>query len=122
MRLYMTELSVSDWPRCVAWYRDVLGLDILLLDEDRRFALLGGEGGRLALKEGTPSSDVRLSFEVTDLEASRNRMERTGSAPTAIVEDDVELFRWFRLVDPQGVHIQVFAFVHGPHTATNGIT
>ena len=108
----MTELSVSDWPRCVAWYRDALGLPVELLDEARRFALLGGEGGRLALKEGRGTAEVRLSFEVCELDAVRADLERRGADPGPIVDDANEGFRSFRVTDPGGVVVQVFSWGH----------
>lgn len=113
MRLYMTELSVSDWPRCVAWYRDAMGLTVELLDEARRFALLGGEGGRLALKGSLDQtcSGTRLSFLSQDLDAARARLMSQGSSCGPIAADPVERFRSFATVDPQGVPIQVFAWM-----------
>ena len=113
MRLYMTELTVLDWPRCVAWYRDVLGLPVEILDMTRRFALLGGDGGRIALSgriSFRTAPKVKLSFVVKDLEAVRERMRELEGAPTAIVADLREGYRSFRVLDPEGVPIQVFAW------------
>jgi predicted enzyme related to lactoylglutathione lyase len=118
----MTELGVVDWPRSVGWYRDVLGLAVLMLDEERRFALLGDAGGRIALKAGAPPVGIRLAFEASDLNAARLRIEHAGESPTAIVENAEEGFRSFCTVDPQGVPIEVFAWISGHHTATSGNT
>ena len=115
MRLYMTELSVSDWPRCVAWYRDALGLTVEMLDEARKFALLSDAGGRIALKEvqGARCSGTRLSFLTKDLEADRARLIRQGASCGPIVGDSIERFRAFTTVDPEGVPIQVFSWCSG---------
>lgn len=114
MHLYMTEIGVRDWPRGVAWYRDVMELPILILDELRRFALFGSETGRIALKErgeGTSAPGVQLSFEVRDLDAERLRLELHGVATGSMIVDAEEHFRTFRIVDPEGVAIQIFAWI-----------
>ena len=113
MQLYMTELGVLDWPRCVAWYCDVMGLPLLILDEARRFALLGGDGGRIALKEGPTSAGVRLAFEVTDIESARAALDGRGAAPSAIVQDADEGYRSFRVINPGGVTIEIFSWRQG---------
>lgn len=79
MRLYMTELVVSDLAASLTWYRDRLGLRVLHLDEPNGFALLrGGDGGRLALKAGVPQpGGARLHFEVADL---GTELARLGAA------------------------------------------
>ena len=43
--LYMVELAVADWAAAVAWYRDVLELQVVLQDDARRFALMGAVPG-----------------------------------------------------------------------------
>lgn len=81
MRLHMTEIAVADWPSAVAWYRDRLGLPLLMLDAPRRFALLGDDGGRLALKGAqTATVDLRLTFSVSNLDATRERLAAMGEA------------------------------------------
>lgn len=111
MHLYMTELRVSDWERSLYWYRDALGLTVEMLDERRKFALLGGEGSRIALKQGDGGSpNVRLSFLTDDLDAARIRLMGHGSSCSPIEEDPAEPFVSFRLVDPDGTPIQVFGW------------
>ncbi len=113
MRLYMTELVVGDWVRSVAWYRDALGLPVEMVDEARNFALLGSDGGRIALKAGkvcATTPPVRLTFFVDDLEEARSRFIRCGESCGPISADPHEGFRSFRANDPDGVPIQVFAW------------
>ncbi len=113
MTLYMTELDVADWPRALAWYRDVLGLPVALLDEGRQFALLGAESGRLALKGATRigvRTHVRLVFHVEDLDDVRRRIHKAGIPASEIIEDDAEHYRSFQLVDPVGTPVRIFAW------------
>ena len=113
MRLYMTELLVGDWVRSVAWYRDVLGLPVEIVDEARTFALLGGEGGRIAVKAGEADATprhVRLTFLVADPDAARSRLVAHGEICGPITADPVEGFRSFGVTDPDGVPIQIFAW------------
>ncbi len=113
MHLHMTEISARDWPAAVAWYRDVLGLPVLIRDDARRFAMLGGEGGRIALKEGGaegPGVGTRLVFQVEDLEDARDRLASAGVSATEVVVDSHEHFRSFRLVGPDRISITIFAW------------
>lgn len=112
MQLYMAELRVTDWPRSVAWYRDVLGLEVQIRDEAGKFALLG-EGNRLVALvagAGISSADLRLTFVVDDLEATRADLVRRGAECSAIAPTPDERFRSFRLLDPDGISIQIFAW------------
>jgi len=109
----MTELLVGDWVRSVAWYRDALGLPVEMVDEARSFALLGSEGGQIALKAGEAGATtppVRLTFFVDELEGARSRFIRHGEACGPISADPHEGFRSFRATDPDGVPVQVFAW------------
>ena len=113
MTLYMTEIVVSDWPETLAWYRDVLGLPVELLDESRRFALLGGDWGRFALvgKDGTQAvGRHRLMFRVKDLDVEHRRLAEAGSSPGEIVEDRAEGYRAFRIQGPDMTPIRIFAW------------
>lgn len=111
---FMTEVRVGDWRRSVAWYRDVLGLRIVLEDAAGRFALLeAAGGGRVAIKEGAPGRDargaVRLVFEVADVDGWRRDLDARGvatSGPTARPEG----YRELALDDPDGTPIGLFAW------------
>jgi catechol 2,3-dioxygenase-like lactoylglutathione lyase family enzyme len=106
MHLYMTELVVSDFAAAVAWYRDRLGLRLLLLDGPNRFALLqGADSGRLALKAGVPRpGGVALHFEVADLAAE---LARLGAADL-VVKESAEGYREAFLTDPDGYAVGLF--------------
>lgn len=114
MKLFMIEIRVADWPRSLAWYRDVLGLSVLLEDAPRRFALLDASPGRVALKGGEsldPRRDsARLVFRVDDLDAERARLIPLGVAVGPVIEHPDERFREVRLLDPDGTPITLFAW------------
>ncbi|HZT82942.1 MAG TPA: VOC family protein [Gemmataceae bacterium] len=107
--LYFVELTVADWPRAVAWYRDVLGLEVLLRVEADRFALLRAGGGRVALKEGQPQpGTTMLAFEVEDLAAEAGRLAALGVAVESPVTDSPEGYRRVLLRDPDGHRLCLF--------------
>ncbi len=117
MQLFMTELAVADWSSAFAWYRDVLGLPVGLLDEPRRFALLGDDGGRLALIAREVDAALgrhRLVFLVSDLDAQRWRLAEAGVEVGEIVQDDREGYRAFGFVGPEGTPIRLFSWTGRP--------
>jgi catechol 2,3-dioxygenase-like lactoylglutathione lyase family enzyme len=111
VRLFMTELAVSDLAAALAWYRDRLGLRPLLVDRANAFALLQGpNGGRLALKAGVPHpGGVTVHFEVADLGAELARL----GVPDAPVKDSPEGYRSAVLRDPDGYAVGLFAWTGG---------
>ena len=104
MRLYFVELHVSDHPASVAFYRDQLGLRLLL--QAGSFALFDAGGTRLALKAGQPRpGGVLLAMEVADLDAWVTRLAARVEGP---VKDSEEGYRRARLRDPDGYEITLF--------------
>src|SRR5207302_1158681 len=108
----MVELTVSDFRAAVRWYRDVLGLRVLVTDEAGAFALLqGAEGGRLALKGGVAVPDgATLHFEVADLDAELARLAALGvtaDPPKASPEGYREAF----VRDPDGHAVGLIEWV-----------
>jgi catechol 2,3-dioxygenase-like lactoylglutathione lyase family enzyme len=114
--LFMVEVVVDDWPAATRWYVEVLGLRAILEDRDRRFLLLEAGSGRVALKEGAGSGDrgaVRLIFQVTDVESSRDRLIALG-VEVGPVTESAEGYREVRLRDPSGTPIHLFAWPGRP--------
>ncbi len=127
MNLYMVELAVNDWPAAVAWYRDVLGLKVLMRVEEDRFALLqnvaqdvaqAGET-RLALKQApepggqpvaqTPRGQgVLLTFEVPDLPAAVALLRERGVSPETPIQSTHEGYRRALFRDPDGYRLCLF--------------
>lgn len=108
--LFMVELAVSDFPAAVAWYRDVLGLRVAVLDAPNGFALLQGDrGGRLALKAGRPEpGGVVLHFEVTDLNAELARLAAAGVTVTDLPVVSAEGYRETFVRGPDGYPVGLF--------------
>lgn len=121
--LFMVELLVADWPRAVAWYRDALGLPVLLHDAAGSFALLKSGGCRLALKAGEPPArrdGFRLVFHVPDLDAARTGLIARSVDVSEPVENRAEGYRAARLTDPEGTPIQLFAWTRDGAGSTRG--
>jgi catechol 2,3-dioxygenase-like lactoylglutathione lyase family enzyme len=112
MQFFLVELTVSDWPASVAWYRDRLGLSVERFDEPNRYALFAAGSARIALKAGEPASrGAKLVFQVDDLEANLDRFSREGVVTDDPVKASVEGYRSARVVDPDGYRIELFEWV-----------
>jgi catechol 2,3-dioxygenase-like lactoylglutathione lyase family enzyme len=106
--LSFVELAVRDWPASVAWYRDVLGLELLQAD-DGRFALFAAGAARLALKAGEPApGGALLAFEVDQLEGWQERLRARGVELDGPIKASAEGYRRLRLRDPDGHAVTLF--------------
>jgi predicted enzyme related to lactoylglutathione lyase len=107
--LAFVELQVADWPAAVAWYRDVLGLAVVLRVEADRFALLKAGSGQVALKAGRPRpGSALLAFEVEDLPAELERLAALGVTPEAPMKTSPEGYRRALLRDPDGYRLCLY--------------
>jgi catechol 2,3-dioxygenase-like lactoylglutathione lyase family enzyme len=107
--LDFVELMVASMPAALAWYRDVLGLEVLLVDEAGGFALLRAGRGRIALKAGTPApGSVLLTFAVADLDAALTRLVDLGVTPEGPVKHSQEGYRRVLLRDLDGYRLCLF--------------
>lgn len=109
----MVVLAVSDFAASLAWYRDVLGLRVVLTDEPKQFALLQGEsGGRIGLKIGTPApGGVTSHLEVTGLGAELVRLARLGVLAESPLRESPEGYREVFIRDPDGYAVGLFEWV-----------
>lgn len=109
----MTELAVTDWDAALAWFRDVLLLQVQIRDDARKFALFGGEGGRFAIVPSNGTDVAKfplLTFFEPNLEDARERLLSHGVIASEIVIDPREPFRSFRVFGPEGIPITIFAW------------
>ena len=110
--LFSVELRTAAWAELVAWYRDVLGLKVLVRVVDDGYALLAAGDTRLAIlarpAAGPASSRWSLGFEVTDLDAVHARLAAHGSTAAPTVHP--EGFRELVVTDPDGNRIRLFAW------------
>jgi catechol 2,3-dioxygenase-like lactoylglutathione lyase family enzyme len=111
-RLGHATLTTPDLPAAIAYYVDIVGLD--LIERDSRRAFLASKQGleAIALEHGPPNALARLSFQVApdaDLAALARALaahnivseRRTGISPGVA---DALVFR-----DPKGTEIEIFA-------------
>jgi catechol 2,3-dioxygenase-like lactoylglutathione lyase family enzyme len=100
-------LSVSDYGRSLAWYRDVLGFEVVFELETWGWAqlqspvtgLLVGIGQSEEVKQG---GGATLTFRVEDIDAARAYLEAQDvrfDGETSQVEDMVRLATFY---DPDG--------------------
>jgi catechol 2,3-dioxygenase-like lactoylglutathione lyase family enzyme len=100
-------LAVSDYGKALAWYRDVLGLEVVFELESWGWAqlqspvsgLLVGIGQSEEVKQG---GGATLTFTVEDIEAARAYLEAEGvrfDGEISQVEDMVRLTTFY---DPDG--------------------
>ena len=71
LALYCVEIRTQNWAKLVEWYREVLGLRVLVRVIDDGYALLGAGETRIALVARDETDDatrrISLAFEVSDL-------------------------------------------------------
>ena len=111
--LYCVELRTSHWEDSVRWYREALGLRVMVRVVDEGYALLEAGETRLALiarrTPGQASARWSLGFEVDDLESVIGRLTRFGSRVSR-PERDPEGFRAVVTHDPDGNTVRLFCW------------
>ena len=114
--LYCIELRTPNWHALVEWYREVLGLRVLVRMVDDGYALLEAGDNRLALLKrdgaGAPSARISLAFEVKDVPMTCARLKAAGAVIT-YPERDAEGLREANTTDPDGNRIRLFAWPRG---------
>jgi predicted enzyme related to lactoylglutathione lyase len=111
--LYCIELRSAHWEQAVLWYREVLGLRVLVRVPEDGYALFEAGETRLAIlarhAPGDASPRWSLGFEVDSLEAVIGRLRATG-AKIAHPHGNAEGFHEVMTEDPDGNHIRLFAW------------
>jgi len=114
--LFSVELRTARWAELVAWYREALGLRVLVRVLDDEYALLAAGDTRLAIlgrpEPGAASGRWSLGFEVPDLDATAGQLAAAGVAVPAPTTHP-EGFRELRLTDPDGNRLRLFAWPPG---------
>ena len=115
MRFLWTTIHVKDMEKSLAFYRDVVGLDL-----KRRFggaqgpemAFLGGNGGEVELisdgsgREAQIGSDISIGFEVDSLGDKLASVRETGVEITGGPVQPSPSVRFFFVKDPDGLTVQ----------------
>jgi catechol 2,3-dioxygenase-like lactoylglutathione lyase family enzyme len=111
--LFAVELRTSRWAELVAWYRDVLGLRVLVRVVDDGYALLAAGDTRLALvaRADPPLASGRwsLAFEVAALDDVHARLV-TRQAAVSPPTTHPEGYRECVVTDPDGNRLRLFAW------------
>lgn len=114
-QLFSIELRTARWADLLAWYRDVLGLRVLVRVVDDHYALLAAGDARLAIlgrpEPGEASRRWSLGFEVTDLDAIHGRLVEAGVVVTP-PKVHPEGFREIVVADPDGNRLRLFSWPH----------
>jgi len=114
--LYCIELRTENWERMVRWYREVLGLRVLVRVMDDGYALVEAGDTRIALLSrpagGEASRRISLAFEVGDVPKVCARLEASGSVISHPKRDE-EGLREANTTDPDGNWIRLFSWPKG---------
>src|SRR5262245_47357995 len=90
--LYCVELRTEKWAEMVEWYREALGLRVLVRVLEAGYALLEAGETRLALLKrkdsGARTPRISLAFEVTDMKLVRARLESAGAQVSKLRHDE----------------------------------
>jgi predicted enzyme related to lactoylglutathione lyase len=113
--LFSVELRSGRWAGLVEWYRNVLGLRVLVRVVDDGYALFEAGDTRLAIlareTPGEPSGRWSLGFEVHDLDVHHARLVAHGSQVSG-PKVHAEGFRELVTIDPDGNKIRLFSWSH----------
>lgn len=113
--LYCVELRTEQWETSLAWYREALGLRVLVRVPEDGYALFEAGDTRLALISrkslGTPSARWSLGFEVEDLERVTRRLAEFGSQISR-PKRNLEGFQEVITSDPDGNTVRLFSWPH----------
>jgi predicted enzyme related to lactoylglutathione lyase len=114
--LYCIELRTENWDALLDWYREVLGLRVLVRVIDDGYALLEAGDTRLALLKrtspGEASRRISLAFEVSDVRQVCSRLTAVGSTISHPARDP-EGLREANTTDPDGNRIRLFTWPQG---------
>jgi predicted enzyme related to lactoylglutathione lyase len=114
--LYCVELRTDRWEEAVKWYRETLGLRVLVRVPEDGYALFEAGETRLSLlarrTAGEASPRWSLGFEVIDLDSVSKRLLIAGS-PVTRPRDNAEGFQEIITSDPDGNTIRLFAWPMG---------
>jgi catechol 2,3-dioxygenase-like lactoylglutathione lyase family enzyme len=117
LKLAVVTLWAEDVHRTADFYRDVLGLPLLIMDRGRPHFDLGG--AYLVILSGQPqksedSGRTRfpvLAFAVDDLDAAMHQLKSQGVEMPWGVEEDSDS-RWVMFNDPGGNLLELAQFDH----------
>jgi len=115
--LDVVTIQVRDWSAAVAWYRRVLGLEVVALEEHDRFCMLGTGGALLALASdhpelaaGTAENRMAPGFRVDDLDSFLRSLREAGVTVDEHIDGAGEGYRLARFWDPEGNRLHAYSY------------
>ncbi|UUO06540.1 VOC family protein [Blastopirellula sp. J2-11] len=110
--LFAVEIRTARFESMLDWYRDVLRLQVGVRQTAEGYALLCGEGFRIALlaRDDATSGQaiVSLAIEVDNFDIWREYLNSKSIA--LIAQESPEGFRELKLNDPDGNQVKLFAW------------
>ncbi len=111
--LYCIELRTAQWETLVHWYRDAIGLRVLVRVVEDGYALLEAGQARLAIlarpAAAPASARWSLAFEVDSIEVATARLLAAG-ATLSQPPVSSEGLRDVLTTDPDGNRVRVFCW------------
>jgi catechol 2,3-dioxygenase-like lactoylglutathione lyase family enzyme len=96
-------VQVKDWEKAVAFYRDVLGMELRKESQDEAELACGDV---MFYIENNPAQRTWLEFRVASVEEARARLEAAGCEARAT--NTPEGRRSYLVTDPFGMHFHIF--------------
>lgn len=116
-KLAVVTIHTESVPETAAFYRDVIGLELMPRHGHDRVHLKMGDHLYLVIIEGKPPTTSErfpvIAFRVNDLDTAVEELRGKGAEiPDGIEEDSVS--RWVMLKDPGGNLIEIAEFHRTP--------
>jgi catechol 2,3-dioxygenase-like lactoylglutathione lyase family enzyme len=111
-------LGVTDLDRSIAWYRDVLGFELLYRSEDIAWCELktGVERVNVGLsqvEEAGGKGGATLTFGVEDIEAAKAELDSLSVRQDGPIRDIPELVRLLTFYDPDDNALMLYEDLQG---------
>lgn len=120
-------IQVREFDAAVSWYTEKLGLEVVVLEADDRFCLLGTGGAMLGLasdhpeySQGRSENRIAPGFQVEDLEATLEKLRASGVRVDPVIDGGEENYRLARIFDPEGNRLHLYCYTTGPEAVEEG--
>jgi catechol 2,3-dioxygenase-like lactoylglutathione lyase family enzyme len=112
--LYEIAIRVKDLPRSESFYREVLGLEVGLRNEERRrvFLRAGGHSGMIVLLEDKtdwPRQHFAFTIDEADIESAASRLKELGVEAEGPVFHEWMPAKSVYFADPDGHDLELCA-------------
>jgi lactoylglutathione lyase len=112
--VYEIVIRVKDLSRAESFYREVLGLEVGLRNEERKMVFLraGGQAGMIVLKEDKgdwPQQHFAFTVEEADIERAASSLREQGVTASSPVFHEWMPARSVYFADPDGHDLELCA-------------